>query len=301
MMNRPSPELLAALCLFVVGVGVVAGAIAGATDPAPVTYSVDRTDSEVHRYADLSGAARDVVDAGSDRGEASVKAAGDRDEVAVDDLPSEFRSGAWNFVRDDGELACFFPTDDADSGDVSVAFVDCEGFAFEYDDLSERGQRFFTVAADSDDGGVSISKPVPSGLDVAPGDTGIDIEEAPEEGGLYYVFADERVYEFTLYGPGPLGGFGALIYAAFVTALGLALIAGSAYGYRVSAVHAPAAAAVGGCVYLVQPAVEAAGLLRWSIRLDGYSPWGIPLVIALAVGGAAYVIPDLYAFARKYV
>ena len=289
-MGRPSPELLAALCLFVVGVGVVAGAAAGTTNPAPVTYSVDRTDSEVHRYADLSGPAQDVVDAGGDRG-----------EIPVDELPSEFWSGTWNFVRDDGELACFLPTDDTDTGDASVAFTDCDGFAFEYEELPERGQRFFTVATESDDGSVSISKPVPSGLDVAPGDTGIDIEEAPEEGGLYYVFADERVYEFTLYGPGPLGGFGELIYAAFVMALGLALIAGSAYGYRVSAVRAPAAAAVGASVYLVPPLVEAAELLRWSIRLDGYSPWGVPLVIALAVGGVAYVLPDLYAFARRHV
>ncbi|WP_434522190.1 hypothetical protein [Halorubrum sp. AS12] len=34
----------------------------------------------------------------------------------------------------------------------------------------------------------------------------------------------------------------------------------------------PAAAAVGASVYLVEPLVDAAGLLRWSIRLDGYSP-----------------------------
>ncbi|ELZ46759.1 hypothetical protein C464_10298 [Halorubrum coriense DSM 10284] len=289
-MDRPSPELLAALCLFVVGAGLVIGGAAGATDPAPVTYSVDRTDSEVNRYADLSGPARDVVDAG-----------GDRDEVAVDELPSEFRSGTWNFVRDGGELACFFPTDDADSGGVSVAFAGCEGFAFEYEELPERGQRFFTVAAESDDGSVSIPEPAPSGFDLAPGDTGVEVEEAPEEGGQYYVFADGQVYEFGLYGAGPLGGFGEFIYAVLAMALGVALIAGSAYGYRISAVHAPAAAAVGGSVYLVQPLVEAAGLLRWSIRLDGYSPWGIPLVIALAVGGVAYVIPDLYAFARRYV
>lgn len=289
-MTRPSPELLAALCLFLVGVGLVTGAAASATDPGPVTYGVDRADGEVNRYADLSGPARDVVDAGADR-----------DEVAVDDLPSEFRSGTWNFVRDGDDLACLLPTDDADSGDVSVAFSDCEGFAFEYEELPERGQRFFTVAAESDDGNVRLTKPVPEGLDVAPGDTGVDIEEAPDEGGLYYVFANDRVYEFTVYGPGPLGGFGELIYAAFVFALGIALIAGSAYGYRVSAVHAPAAAAVGASVYLVQPLVDAAGLLRWSIRLDGYSPWGVPLVIALAAGGVAYVLPNLYKLARKHV
>jgi hypothetical protein len=250
---------------------------------------VDETDGEVHRYADLSEPARDVVDAGAER-----------DEVAVDDLPPEFRSGTWNFVRDGGELACFLPTEDADSGGVSVAFSDCEGFAFEYEALPERGQRFFTLAAESADGSVRLTRPIPEGFEAAPGDTGIDIAEAPEEGGLYYVFANERVYEFSIYGAGPLGGFGELIYATFVFALGLALIAGSAYGYRISAVHAPAAAAVGASVYLVQPLAEAAGLLRWSIRLDGYTPWGVPFVIALAVGGVAYVLPDLYAFARKY-
>ncbi|WP_435099177.1 hypothetical protein [Halorubrum sp. N11] len=289
-MTRPSPELLAALCLFLVGVGLLIGAAAGATDPAPRTYVVDQTDSEVRHYADLSGAAQDVVDAGADR-----------DEVAVDDLPSEFRSGTWNFVRDDDELACLLPTDDADSGGVTVAFSDCEGFAFEYEELPERGQRFFTLATETDDGIVRLTRPIPEGFDAAPGDTGVDLDEAPEEGGLYYVFANERVYEFRIYGAGPLGGFGELIYAIFVFALGLVLIAGSAYGYRVSAVHAPAAAAVGASVYLVPPLVDAAGLLRWSIRLDGYSPWGVPLVIALAVGGVAYVLPDLYGFARKYV
>jgi len=289
-MDRPSPELLAALCLVVVGAGIVTAAAADATDPGPVTYSEEQTDSEVHRYADLSGPARDLVDAGADRG-----------AVAVDDLPPEFRAGTWNFVRDDGELACFFPTDDADSGGVSVAFRDCEGFAFAYEALPERGQRFFTLARTADDGSVRLTRQIPEGFDVAAGDTGIDIEEAPEEGGLYYVFANERVYEFSVYGPGPLGGLGELIYALFVGALGLALIVGSAYGYRISAVHAPAAAAVGASVYLVRPLAEAAGLLRWSIQLDGYTPWGIPLVIALAVGGVAYVLPDLYAFARRYV
>ncbi|KKF39727.1 hypothetical protein FK85_26225 [Halorubrum saccharovorum] len=289
-MDRPSPKLLAALCLFVVGVGLVTAAAGDATDPGPVTYVVDQTDSEVHRYADLSGPTQDVVDAGSDRG-----------EVAVDDLPSEFRSGTWNFVRDGGELACLLPTDDTDSGGVSVVFRDCEGFAFEYEELPEQGQRFFTLATETDDGSVSLTRPMPEGFDAAAGDTGIDIEEAPEEGGLYYVFANERVYEFKVYGPGPLGGLGEFIYALFVGALGLALIVGSAYGYRVSAVHAPAAAAVGASVYLVQPLVEAAGLLRLSIQLDGYSPWGVPFVIALVVGAVAYVLPDLYAFARRHV
>lgn len=288
-MARPSPELLAALCLFVVGVGLVFGGAAGATDSGPVTYVVDETDGEVHQYADLSESARDVVDAGAEGG-----------EVAVDDLPSEFRSGTWNFVRDGSELACFLPTDDTDSGDVSVAFSDREGFAFEYEELPDRGQRFFTVAAESADGSVSITKPVPSGFDVAPGDTGVEVAEAPERGGLYYVFENERVYEFRLYGPGPLGGLPGFIHGLFVMALGLALIAGSAYGYRISAVHAPAAAAVGASVYLVPPLVDAAGLLRWSIRLDEYSPWGVPLVTALAVGGVAYVLPDLYALARRY-
>ena len=289
-MTRQSRELLAALCLFLVGLGLVTAAVAGATGPGPVTYVVDRTDGEVHRYADLSEPARDLVDAGANR-----------DEVAVDDLPSVFRPGTWNFVRDGGELACFLPTEDADSGGVNVAFSDCEGFAFEYEELPERGQRFFTLAAESGDGSVRLTRRIPEGFDAAPGDTGIDIEEAPEEGGLYYVFANGRVYDFSVYGPGPLGGFGELIYAVFVFGLGLALIAGSAYGYRVSAVHAPAAAAVGASVYLAQPLAEAAGLLRWSIRLDGYSPWGVPFVTALAVGGIAYVVPDLYAFARRYV
>lgn len=289
VMDRPSPELLAALCLFVVGAGLVAAAAAGAGDPAPRTYVVAETDSEVHRYADLSGPARDVVDAGAEP-----------DAVAVDDLPSEFRSGTWNFVRDGGELTCFLPTEDADSGGVRVAFSDCEGFAFEYGELPERGQRFFRLAAESADGSVRLTKLIPEGLDAAPGDTGIDLAEAPERGGLYYVFANGQVYEFRIYGAGPLGGLGELIYAAFVFGLGLALIAGSAYGYRVSAVHAPAAAAVGASVYLVQPLAEAAGLLRWSIRLDGYSPWGVPFVTALAVGGVVYVLPDLYAFARRH-
>ncbi|TKX61553.1 hypothetical protein EXE48_07005 [Halorubrum sp. ASP1] len=289
-MARSSPELLAALCLFVVGVGLVVGGATGATDSGPVMYVVDGTDGEVHRYAELSGSAQDVVDAGADRG-----------EVAVDDLPSAFRSGSWNFVSDGGELACFLPTDDADSGGVSVAFTDCEGFAFEYEELPERGQRFFTVATESDGSSVSITEPVPAGFDVAPGDTGIDIEEAPERGGLYYVFENERVYEFRLYGPGPLGGLPGFIHGLFVMALGLALITGSAYAYQISAVHAPAAAAIGASVYLVPPLVDAAGLLRWSIRLDGYSPWGVPLVISLAVGGVTYVLPDLYAFARRYV
>ena len=288
-MNGPPPQLLAALCLLVVGVGLVTVGAADATDPAPVTYVVDQTDSEVHRYADLSGPAQEVVDAGTDRG-----------EVAVDDLPSEFRSGTWNFVRDGGELACFLPTDDTDSGGVSVVFRDCEGFAFEYEALPERGQRFFTLATETDDS-VRLTRPIPEGFDAAPGDTGVDIREAPEKGGLYYVFANERVYEFRVFGPGPLGGLGEFIYALFVIGLGLALIVGSAYGYRLSAVHAPAAAAVGASVYLVQPLADAAGLLRWSIRLDGYSPWGVPFVIALAVGGVTYVLPDLYEFARKHI
>ncbi|SDF77017.1 hypothetical protein SAMN04488067_10893 [Halorubrum xinjiangense] len=288
-MSRPSPALLAALCLFVVGVGLVIGGAAGATDSGPVTYVVDETDGEVHRYADLSEPARDVVDAGAD-GSA----------VAVDDVPSEFRSGRWNFVRDGDELACFLPTDDADSGDVSVTFAQCGGFAFEYEELSERGQTLFTAAMENPDGYVSFAGAPPAGLGTA-SINGVDVADAPEEEGRYYVFANERVYEFGIYGAGPLGGFGEVIYALIVFALGLVLIAGSAYGYRISAVHAPAAAAVGASVYLVQPLAEAVGLLRWSIRLDGYSPWGVPFVIALAVGGVAYVLPELYAFARRYL
>ena len=289
-MDRPSPELLAALCLFLVGVGLVTVGAADVTDPsAPRTYAVDQTDSEVRRYADLSGPAQDLVDAGANRNEA-----------VVDELPSEFRSGSWNFVRNDGELLCLLPSDDADSGDVNVTFADGDGFGFEYEELSERGQTLFTAAMENPDGYVRFVGAPPAGLGAA-SINGVDVEDAPEEEGRYYVFADERVYEFSVYGPGPLGGLGELIYALFAAALGFALIAGSAYGYRISAVHAPAAAAVGASVYLVQPLAEAVGLLRWSIRLDGYSPWGMPLVIALAVGGVAYVLPDVYAFARRHV
>lgn len=294
-MNRPSPELLAALCLLVVGAGLVTVAAADVTDSSgPRTYSVNEANSEVRPYADLSGSGRDLVDAGTDR-----------NEVVLDDLPSDFRSGTWNFVRNDSELVCLLPSDDADSGEVNVTFADCEEFAFEYEELSDRGQALFTAAMEDPDGYVSFAGAPPAGLGTA-SINGVPVEDVPEEEGRYYVFANERVYEFELLGPGPLGGLPGFIGAVLLLALGftislfaLGLVAGEAYGSRASSVRAPAAAAIGASVYLVPPLIEAAGLIRWSIRLDGLH-YAVPSVVALVVAGTAYVLLDLYGVEREY-
>lgn len=288
-MDRPSPALVAALCLLVVGAGLVAVAAGDLTDySGPLTYSVEETDGEVSRYAALSGPGQDLVDAGTDRDGVAVTGV-DRDEaVAVDELPPAFESGAWNFVRRDGELVCLLPSEDADTGEFRVAFADGEGFAFEYEALPERGRILFTAATERPDGRVSYAGPIPEGFEVS-SFYGPELAEAPAEGGLYYVFANGRAYEFEVHGQGPWGGFPSVVGDCYLIALGLALVGGGAYGYATASVRAPAAAAVGASVYLVPPLVEAAGLIRWSIRLDGHH-YAVPSVIALAVGGATYAL-----------
>ncbi len=281
-MRRPSPELLAALCLLVVGAGLVTVAAADVTDPStPLTYSVNVADGEVRHYTNLSGPARELVDTGADR-----------NEVVVDDLPSDFRSGSWNFVRNDGELVCLLPSDDNDSGDVNVTFADCDRFAFEYEELSERGQTIFTAAMENPEGYVTYAGATPTELGAA-SLYGVPVEEVPERDGRYYVFTNEGVCEFEIRGQGPGSGIPGLIGDVFLFALGFVLIAGGAYGYWSSSVRAPAAVAAGASVYLVPPLVDAAGLLRWSIRLDGHH-FTVPYILAVAVAGVTYVLLDLY-------
>lgn len=287
-MDSRSPVFLAALCLLVVGLGLVTVGAAGVTGPStPLTYSVNEADGEARHYTNLSGPARELVDAGANR-----------NEVVVDDLPSDFRSGSWYFVRNDGELVCLLPSDDADSGDVNVTFADPDGFVFEYGELSERGRTLFTAAMENPEGYVTYAGATPTRLG-ATSMYGVPVADAPERDGRYYVFTNERVYEFEINGQGPGSGVFGLIGAVLLIPFGLVLVAGSAYGYRASSVRAPAAVAAGASVYLVPPLVEAAGLLWWSIRLDGHH-YAVPSVVALAMAVVAYVLMDLYGLERGH-
>jgi hypothetical protein len=160
------------------------------TPPQADHYSATQTETPIHEYENLSEDAQQIIENASSSG-----------STTVEDVPGEFRTAreGWNFVRDDGETLCIRIRED---GSTNVR--NCHGIAFEYADLSDKGQWAVSLTINNSEsvtmGGVKIRQDppeefTPEGIYMGDRFTPPGLHSNVPDG-YSYVLKNGTVYEF---------------------------------------------------------------------------------------------------------
>ncbi|MEF8871424.1 MAG: hypothetical protein V5A41_07320 [Haloarculaceae archaeon] len=253
MFSARTRKELPGLCLLLLGLIFCVIGVSGAAHlSAPDTYSVAETDNSIQAYEDLSEDAQQIIDNGTGRQAGTV---------TVDEMPEDFRAEEWNFVRNDDAYLCLFFENR--SNEYVVTEFGCKGLAFVYNNLSERGQVFFSAALDSPDQSVSVHQEPPQEFSAMSFEAGRPVKEQKTGPGYYYIFKNDTVYEFTVSTSGL--NLGPIFFVGGGFVLGWIGLASWGLGW----VRAPLPVLAGASTFVVWPLlralVEVAGFLSLAI------------------------------------
>jgi hypothetical protein len=267
--------LLVVLSLGLLGVG---GALS--LPSADGSYYIEKTETPIHMYGELSPDAQQIVTNGSDGG-----------NVSIDGVPSEFRTEGWNFVQNGDENTCVYVWNTA-----TATVQNCRGIAFEFGNLSDRGQWAVSLALNSTDNRVDIHQKSPREFTAGGTDYGGFVPPKPagwSYDGYYYVFENGTVYELSVEEMSWFPGFFArTVY--YIGGLAALVIGGVSY-YRRS-VGPTVPFLVSAPVFIAYPLARGilsdTGRYQWVRWLDQQSfvTIGVGLFIVTSLGVYSYHI-----------
>jgi hypothetical protein len=281
VISLPPRKDIVRFCLVVVGLSVCVIGAAGVTDSAN-TYALDSTGTSPYNFSELPADAQRIIE---------------NQTTTVEDIPEEFSSTRVTIVRYEGEKFCV-RTENQESNQApdgtrntnqSVTVQDCTNFAFDFNDLSPRGQAVVSATLDGSDNRASLSQDVPQEFAVSSSEGGFTPPERdnPPAGGNYYIIKDGTIYQFTINGSFEIMNlYGAILL--FIA--GLIPTASGILSYSDMRIQTSVVTIAVVSVYVLPPLFSLLGLHRWSIWLIQQPQLYISgiLLVLTSVGVFAY-------------